>query len=264
MEAALERFARDYADHRRAEGRGYGGRALFDLPYVKDDAFARQWRVRARTFEAFMARVVRPQAARLGRPLSVLDLGAGNGWLSYRVASEGHRAHALDIRDDGIDGLGAAAPFVDRMPDRMECIVAPFDAIPLAAASVDIALFNASLHYATDLRAVMAEARRVVRPGGAIAVLDSPFYAREADGMAMVAEKRQQARQRFGERSSSLMALPFIEFLTRERLARAAPSLDWRRHRVRYPIAYELRPLRAALLGERRPSRFDLWVATRS
>jgi hypothetical protein len=60
------------------------------------------------------------------------------------------------------------------------------------------------------------------------------------------------------------MALPFIEFLTRERLARAAPRLDWTRHRVRYPLDYELRPLRAALLGRRPPSRFDLWVATRS
>jgi SAM-dependent methyltransferase len=263
MEATLERFARDYADHRAAEGRDYRGRALFDLPYVKAGAFAQQWRVRARTFEAFMAHVLRPTAERLGKPLTVLDLGAGNGWLSYRIASEGHRAYALDIRDDRVDGLGAAVPFVDRLPDRMECLVAPFDAIPLAARSADLALFNASLHYATDLRAVLGEAQRVIRPGGAIVILDSPFYPREADGLAMVAEKKAQATERFGERAAPLMSLPFIEFLTRERLARPAPALDWRRHRVRYPLGYELRPLRAALLGLRRPSRFDLWTAHR-
>ncbi len=263
MEAALERFARDYADHRAAEGRGYRGSALFDLPYLMAGPFARQWAVRARTFEAFMKQVLRPTAARLGRTLTALDLGAGNGWLSYRVASEGHRAIALDIRDDQVDGLGAAASFVDELPDRMECKIASFDAIPLPAQCADLAVFNASLHYATDLRAVLTEAQRVVRPGGAIAILDSPFYAREEDGLAMIAEKKQQAQQRFGERSASLMAIPFIEFLTRERLARSSPELGWRRHRVRYPIAYELRPLRAALLGQRRPSRFDLWVATR-
>jgi SAM-dependent methyltransferase len=263
MEAALERFARDYADHRAAEGRDYRGRALFDLPYVKAGPFAEQWKVRARTFEAFMTRVLRPAAEGLGRPLAVLDLGAGNGWLSYRIASEGHRAWALDIRDDRVDGLGAAVPFVDQAAGRMECLVAPFDAIPLPAEAADLALFNASIHYATDLRAVLAEAQRVIRPGGQIVILDSPFYKREADGLAMIAEKRARAAERFGERAAPLMALPFIEFLTRERLARSAPAIDWMRHRVRYPLSYELRPLRAALLRQRRPSRFDLWVATR-
>ena len=74
----------------------------------------------------------------------------------------------------------------------------------------------------------------------------------------MVADKR----MKFGQRAQVLMDLPFIEFLTRARLRVASPELDWKRHRVRYPLAYELRPLIAALTGKRRPSRFDLWVAT--
>lgn len=263
MEAALERFARDYADHRAAEGRAYHGQSLFDLPYMQNGPFTNQWAIRAKTYEAFMARVLRPAAASRGRRLTVIDLGAGNSWLSYRIAAEGHRAIALDIRRDRVDGLGAAAPLVARFPDRIECVVAPFNAVPLAAASVDIAVFNASLHYATDLRAVLAEAQRVVRPGGWIAILDSPFYLRHSDGQAMVAEKKQGASAEFGDRVESLTALPFIEFLTAERLARSAPALRWRRHRVRYPLSYELRPLWAALLGRRRPSRFDLWVAER-
>ena len=38
----------------------------------------------------------------------------------------------------------------------------------------------------------------------------------------------------------------------------------WRRHRVRYPLWYVLRAVRALVRGERTPSRFDLWesVAT--
>jgi SAM-dependent methyltransferase len=204
-----------------------------------------------------MERILRPAAARLNRPLEVLDLGAGNGWLSYRVSVEGHHAFALDIRNDSVDGLGASVPFL-RLAPTMECLAAPFDAIPLSSGSVDVALFNASLHYATDLRTVLSEAMRVTRPGGQIAIMDTPFYAREADGVAMGAEKR----LRFGDRANVLMELPFIEFLTRGRLREALPELDWKRHRVRYPLAYELRPLIAALTGKRRPSRFDLWVAT--
>ena len=258
MDAALELFAREYASYRASEARDYGGETLFQLPYLQSGPHASQWRIRARTFDAFLGRVLEPAAARLRRPLHVVDLGAGNGWLSYRVAQAGHHAVAIDIRGDAVDGLGAAEPFLSLAP-RMRCIVASFDDLPLATASVDIALFNASLHYATDLGLTLREAMRVTRPGGQIAILDSPFYSRDADGRAMVAEKRQQ----FGDRAETLMALPFVEFLTRQRLVDAAAELAWTRHRVRYPLAYELRPIVAAVTRRRRPSRFDLWVAVR-
>ncbi|HJP68756.1 MAG TPA: class I SAM-dependent methyltransferase [Sphingomicrobium sp.] len=257
-EAALHHFAREYGRFRAEEGRGYRGRTLFELPYVRSGPHAGQWAVRSRTFDAFMAEVLLPAASQSVEQLTVMDLGAGNGWLSYRIASEGHRAIAIDIRDDSVDGLGAADPFLKRA-HFMRCLIASFDAVPLPSASVDIAVFNASLHYATDLHRVLAEAQRLTKPGGQIAILDSPFYRSEAEGAAMVAEKR----RKFGKRAELLMALPFVEFLTVQRLREAAPDLAWVRHKVRYGLAYELRPFLAAIRGKRRPSRFDLWVARR-
>ena len=79
-------------------------------------------------------------------------------------------------------------------------------------------MFNASLHYALDLRRVLTEAARIVRPGGCLAILDSPFYADERDGLAMVAEKHASPGARFGCGAAALLDLPFIEFLTPERL----------------------------------------------
>lgn len=265
MSEALAQFGAEYAQHRAAEGRGYAGDTLLSLPYLRHGPFAEQWQVRARTFEAFLAHVLRPLAARRGRPLCVLDLGAGNGWLSYRAALEGHSAVALDIRADTVDGLGAAGPFLARAPVGIERVVASFEAIPLATASVDVAVFNASLHYALDLTLALSEAARVVRPGGRLAILDSPFYRREHHGLAMVAEKKATAAGRFGARANTLLALPFIEFLTPARLGSASAGfgLKWRRRRVRYPLAYELRPFRAAIRGDRPPSRFDLWTSVR-
>jgi SAM-dependent methyltransferase len=263
--ASLQDFAQDYAAHRAAEGRAYPEAALLGLPYLRSGPLARQWAVRARSYEAFCARIVRPLAASLGGGLRVLDLGAGNGWLSYRAALDGHFATALDIRDDQVDGLGAAAPFLARTGGRMRTLVAAFEAIPVPAASFDLAVFNASLHYATDLPAVLAEAARAVRPGGRLAILDSPFYRSEADGLAMVAEKAASASQRFGARAETLMSLPFIEFLTPDRLAAASAviGITWRRSRVLYPLWYEARPLTAKLRRARAPSRFDLWSAVR-
>ena len=264
-DAALARFGAEYARHREAEGRNHAGDELLSLPYLASGPLARQWAVRARSFDAFMANVLHPHAVGLGRQLRILDLGAGNGWLSYRVARQGHRAVALDIRGDTVDGLGAAATFVELVPGRIETIVASFDEIPLSPSTIDIAVFNASLHYATDLAKVLHEAARVLRPGGKIAILDTPFYRREADGAAMVAEKKASAARCFGARAEALMGLPFIEYVTPERLGEASGpvGLRWRRHRVAYPLWYELRPVIAWIGGRRAPSRFDLWVGER-
>ena len=40
-------------------------------------------------------------------PIRVLDVGAGNSWLSHRLASFGHQVVAVDRLDDELDGLGA-------------------------------------------------------------------------------------------------------------------------------------------------------------
>jgi SAM-dependent methyltransferase len=247
MIAALEQFRTEYADRRAREGRAHRGAELRSLPYLREGPLARQWAVRARTFDAFVREVVTPMER--GRRLHVLDLGAGNGWLSYRLALRGHRCTAIDLRDDTVDGLGAAQELRRLAP--FACLVGSFDAMPLSDRCGDLAVFNASLHYARDLGAALAEARRCLRPGGAIAVLDSPFYPRPGDGEAMVREKR---------RNQDLATIDCIEFVTAERLAEAS-GLAWHRHRVRYPLWYEMRPFVARLRGERRPSRFDFWTA---
>lgn len=261
MNDAGRRFREAYAAHRAAEGRGAGGASeVRALPYLTRGPTAAQWRVRARTYERFLSAVVGPRE-RQGRTLTVLDLGAGNGWLSHRLGARGHRALALDARVDAVDGLGASHGLWCPRDPWVVPVAAEFEAIPLAEESVDLTIFNASLHYAFVLCQVLAEARRVTRSGGAIAILDTPFYPRDADGAAMVAEKARTARERFGDAAETLAALPFIEYLTAERLDAASRGLGvaWRRHRVRYPLTYELRPLLARVRGRRRPSRFDLW-----
>jgi len=256
--SAIARFRAEYGAHRASEGRAYSTAELHALPFLNSGPLAKQWAVRARSFTAFVSRIVEPLARTIDRPLRLLDLGAGNGWLAWRMAQAGVECVAVDIRDDAVDGLGAAASYADETPTR---VLASFDALPFRAPTFDLVVFNASLHYALDLELVLREARRCVRDGGRIVILDSPFYGRDADGAAMVREKRETATQQFGTRAAALTALPFIEYLTCERLDAASRDLGlrWRRHRVQYPLWYELRPIVARLRGRRRPSRFDIW-----
>jgi SAM-dependent methyltransferase len=215
--------------------------------------------VRARTFDAFVRAVLTPLAERRGRALHVLDLGAGSGWLGYRAVRMGHRAVALDVRTDRVDGLGAAGGYAPHLPRMFGRVAASFEQLPFGDGVFDVAVFNASLHYARELGPVLREAVRVVREGGRVAVLDSPFYRVPGAGEAMVSEKRSGARRTFAELTDVLQAPRFVEYLTRGALERAAAGLRWRRERVRYPLWYEARPLLAKLRGGREPSRFDVW-----
>jgi len=259
----IERYRRDYMRLRDREGRGSGGvDELLSLPYLVDGAMARQWQVHARSFRSFLSRIVAPLERRAApRSLEVLDVGAGNGWLCYRLARDGHRAVAMDLRLDVVDGLGAGALYRDQLETMFGRVAAGFDHLPFDDESFDLAVFVSSLHCTSDLGATIREVARVVRPGGRIAVLDSPFYRTEVVGETMVAERRRATREQLAELADGLLALDSIEFLTRERLERssAASGIVWRRHRVRYPLWYELRPVKAWLRRKRPPSRFDLW-----
>jgi SAM-dependent methyltransferase len=266
-EPPRRRWARAYARLRRMEGRGTGGEAeLLALPYLTRGPLAGQWAVRARTFDAFLKRVVLPLAKERARPLAVLDLGAGNGWLCARLARDGHRCVALDLRLDDVDGLGAGAAFRRHLPRMFGRVSAAFDALPFSDALFDLVTFDASLHLAEDLRKALAEAARATATGGRVAILDSPFYARSASGEAMAEEKRRDTARIFRDLAGDLLALTPVEYLTREGLEKAAApaGLSFEKSHVLYTFAYETRGWKARLLGKRPPSRFDLWVARRS
>ena len=266
-EPPRRRWARAYARLRRTEGRGAGGESeLLALPYLFAGPLAGQWAVRARTFDALQTRVVVPLAKARARALAILDLGAGNGWLCARLARDGHRCVALDLRVDDVDGLAAGTAFRRHLPRMFGRVSASFDALPFSDALFDLVVFDASLHLAEDLGNTLAEAARVTSAGGRVAILDSPFYARSASGEAMAEEKRRDTARIFSDLAGDLLALTPVEYLTQKSLecAAAPAGLSFERSRVRYPLAYETRGVKARLLGKREPSRFDLWVARRA
>lgn len=247
------RFFEEYGAVRHAEGRGSHDPAYYRaLPYQDLTGRNRdQWRMRARTFDYFRRHVL----AR--RPLAILDLGAGNGWLSWRLARLGHRPVAVDVWADPLDGLGAAA----RAFEGLTLVEAEFDCLPFEDGQFDLVVFNASFHYSPDYRRTLAEARRCLRPAGRVVILDSPVYRRPEHGEAMRKERREQYRERYGFASDSLQSL---EYLDEPRLAALARELGirWQVHRPWYGWQWHLRPWKARLLGRRPPSRFWILVGS--
>lgn len=247
--SAVNAFLDDYTRIRLAEGRGSDDPAFYlNLPNPSPgDPLAWQWAMRAATW-SHVERCVLPG---LGGPLRVVDVGAGVGWMSHRLRAVGHDPIAIDLSVDGRDGLGAARHY----RETWARVQAEFDALPLAAAQADLVVFNASFQYSTDYEVTLLEARRVLRPGGHVLILDTPVYRRPESGAQMVAERHSQFEERFGVRSDSVAS---IEYLTHSTLAELVHRVGvrWQHSEAWYGWRWRLRPLRARLAGKREPSRF--------
>jgi len=257
--ALLDRFEREYDRVRHAEGRGCADpAAIMRLPYVaRGDPFEREWRIRARTWTVFRNRIL-PELG--SPPHRVLDLGAGTGWLAGRLASAGWRSLAIDLRTDDRDGLGAARHRDGDVASGgwLPRLRAEFDRLPLPDESARVVVFNAAFHYAADLSKTVDECVRVLEPGGAIVIMDSPIYSREESGRRMVEARKQEYARRFGFASDALASREFL--VDGELPALSAARLDWSVVQPWYGLAWSLRPLRRALSGGREPARFAILI----
>ena len=254
-----QRFSDEYLTIRKAEGRGSEDPAYYlALPF--DDVSGKlpaQWRMRGKSYR-YLERRILPSIERQSQDgLDVLDLGAGTGWLSYRLALRGHRPVAVDLLADPLDGLVAARHYFPPLGREFPLFQAEFDNLPFADQQFDLAVFNSSFHYATDYGRTLQEVRRCLRWPGRVVILDSPVYRRSSDGETMREERHRQFEQRFGFRSDSV---PSIEYLDEDMLSRLARELNvrWKIHRPWYGWRWHLRPLQARLARRRAPSRF--WI----
>jgi SAM-dependent methyltransferase len=251
------RFLREYEYIRQAEGRGSQDPAYYrTLPFADlSGRDAEGWRQRARSFNRFVSWVLEKEENNRGPRLKILDLGAGNGWLSYRLAQRGHLCAALDLRAGSLDGQGAV--YCYDLP--ITAVQAEFDRLPYPAGLFDLALFNASLHYSVCYEDTLKEACRVLAPGGKLVVLDTPLYHRASSGEVMLRERAERFNRRYGFPSN---ALDSEGFLTPARLAKleAAAGLRWWALHPRFGLGWRLRPWLAFLRRGREGASFPVLV----
>ena len=260
-EPRFQQFVKDYQVVRAAEGRGSSDAAYYlALPFR--DLSGRnqsQWSIRASTFR-YLEEKILPAMERTMPALDILDLGAGNGWLDYRLAIRGHRPVAVDLLINSSDGLGAASHYLERLPTLFPRFQAEFDRLPFAVAQFDCAIFNASFHYAESYENTLGEVIRCLRPGGWVVIADSPWYRKDESGRRMLDERRQSFLARYGFPSDSIASQ---EYLTDERMADLARqfAVSWQIHRPYYGWRWRMRPVVAKLKGKREPSEFRIYLA---
>ncbi|KOU17558.1 class I SAM-dependent methyltransferase [Streptomyces sp. WM6368] len=150
-----------------------------------------------------------------GRPLAgarVADVGAGTGIATALLHERGAEVLAVEPGD------GMAAEFARTHPG-IPIVRGDGDRLPLATGAFDLLTYAQAWHWTDPARSV-PEARRVLRPGGALAI-----WWNDADsGVPWIAEQDERLRVFFEAKGVGNRTLPqgLGEFATR--------SVRWSRH----------------------------------
>lgn len=97
--------------------------------------------------------------------LDWLDVGCGTGALTEAIIDTRAPASIVGVEPSA----GFLETAAERLGGRAELLQGSADALPLADSSVDVVVFGLVLNFVPDAQSAIAEAVRVVRPGGVIA-----------------------------------------------------------------------------------------------
>ncbi|MEM6672594.1 MAG: metalloregulator ArsR/SmtB family transcription factor [Planctomycetota bacterium] len=157
-----EEFRADDAGYKAIlERRKRDSRAYFDRVAA---AFGEQV-LPGRTWEGLARGLLR-----LAPRARYVDLGIGDGMLTLMLAEIAESVTAVDLSPEILSQLESRA--TAKGIANIDTVEADIEDLPLGSGSYDVAVLSQALHHANDPENALAEARRVLKPGGKLLVLD--------------------------------------------------------------------------------------------
>jgi 2-polyprenyl-3-methyl-5-hydroxy-6-metoxy-1,4-benzoquinol methylase len=156
-----------YIAIRNREKRVFNDAQLMFLPDIEPSHIHyKEWQVRKHSSQRLI-----DYLKRKNRPLKILEIGCGNGWLSSRMSAiPGSKVIGLDINEIEI----AQAKRVLKK-NNLEFVCATFHP-EMFRSKFDIILFAASISYFPAVRSILQDALSCLADDGEIHIIDTPFF----------------------------------------------------------------------------------------
>jgi ubiquinone/menaquinone biosynthesis C-methylase UbiE/DNA-binding MarR family transcriptional regulator len=103
-------------------------------------------------------------------PLVIADLGAGEGTSSQLLARRAKKVIAVDNSEKMVE-FGSSLARAHGVKN-LEYRLGDLEELPIKKSEADVAFFSQSLHHAQHPPRALAEAFRIVKPGGRVIILD--------------------------------------------------------------------------------------------
>lgn len=103
----------------------------------------------------------------------IVDIGSGTGGVTRRIAARFPSASVLAVEPS--KALTAKASELAADLPNMTCLVGDGAALPQDTASADVAILHTVLSHVTDQAQLVAEAARILKPGGTLVICDADF-----------------------------------------------------------------------------------------
>lgn len=171
MASDKSRFEELYFNVRKKEKRIYSDEEVLLLPLVnKDHPHSKEWLIRNRSF-----RNLREHLKEKNKPLQILDLGCGNGWMSNQISEINNSfVTGLDLHSFEI----AQAKKIFQHNKRLTFLAGDlFEDTFFQQEQFDIIVLAASIQYFPDLKQLIKRLNGLLNAEGEIHIIDSHFYS---------------------------------------------------------------------------------------
>lgn len=159
-----------YLRLRDQERRVYSDEEVAQLPVIANThPHYKEWQVRNESSQKLINYLQKRK-----QPNDILEVGCGNGWLSHRLSIiSGSRVIGIDINFLEIE----QAARVFQNITNLHFIYTPANSEFFKEKGFDTIVFAASLQYFESLTGIINSTLRLLKPGGEIHIIDSPFYS---------------------------------------------------------------------------------------
>ena len=165
----LETFEADYLKVREKEGRIFSDELVTILPRLpKSHPLHNEWLYRADTQSRFCKYLSSKKESS-----AILDLGCGNGWFSLKmkIAFPQASIYALDVNRLELEQASKVFP-----ENQITLLHGDIFQDIFVPESFQLIVLNSSLQYFPDFKLLMYRLFELLKRGGEIHILDSPFY----------------------------------------------------------------------------------------